>query len=251
MLTPTYGIGDGFSHYDYTVLNDGHPHDIETSNKLTDLALRGARGLQEPWFVWVHYFDPHFEYLSHPAFAKWGASDLDRYDGEIAHTDHHIGRLLNALDGKNTVVVFTSDHGEEFGEHGGKYHYTLFDEVMRTPLVIKAPGLTPAQSNALVDQVDLLPTMLSLLGVDAPDALPGRVLVAPDGAGPPENKPLFIERDRPPPWRQQGVIVGNHKLFVVEAIDINDIPPGSRGTEVPVEHIEPGIFLYDLAVDPG
>jgi len=246
MLTPTYGIGDGFAHYDYSVLNIGHPHDVSTAKELTDLALRGLRGMKEPYFLWVHYFDPHFEYLSHPAFASFGNTDVDSYDGAIGYTDFHIARLLRQIDAKNTVVVFTADHGEEFGEHGGKYHYTLYDEVMRVPLMICAPGLAPRRDASPAEQIDLLPTMLSLLGVEYDGHLPGRDLLS----SAPDSTPVYVERDRPPPWRQRGVIKGNHKLFVVEMQDTLNIPPASRGTEIPVKNVVPGIYLYDLAADP-
>jgi len=251
-LTPSYGIGNDFDHYDYSALDVGHPHDVATAKPLTDLALDGLARAREPYFLWVHYFDPHFQYLSHPAFAKWGQRDIDRYDGEIAHTDYYIGKLLRAVDEKHTVIVFTADHGEEFGEHGGKYHYTMYQEVMRVPLVVKAPGLAPRVERGPVQQVDLMPTLLGLLGVEAPSGLPGRDLFAPPSPRAREEPgPVFIERDRPPPWRQQGVIMGAHKLFVVEEIDSASIPPASRGTEVPVGNVRAGIYLYDLTADPG
>ncbi|MCI0451431.1 MAG: sulfatase, partial [Candidatus Latescibacteria bacterium] len=122
MLTPTYGMGEGFLTFDSSVLNVGHPHEIMTSQDLTEIALRGMRNLKEPYFVWVHYFDPHFAYLEHPQYA-FGPRDVDRYDAEIAYTDYYIDDLLKVTDRGNTIVVFTSDHGEEFGEHAGQYHY--------------------------------------------------------------------------------------------------------------------------------
>jgi arylsulfatase A-like enzyme len=245
ILTPTYGIGDGFKEFDYSVLDVGHPHDVATAKPLTDIALQGVRRAEKPYFLWVHYFDPHFEYLTHPAFSSFGNSDLDRYDGEIAHTDYHISRLLRQLD-DNTVVVFTSDHGEEFAEHDGVYHYTLYDEVMRVPLMIRAPGLASGVDESPAEQIDLLPTILALVGLEVPAGLPGRDLLS----GEPDDTPVYFERDRPPPWRQRGVVKGNHKLFVVEMQDSLDIPPASRGTEVPVTNVHTGIYMYDLAADP-
>ena len=247
MLTPTYGMGDGFAHFDFSVLNVGHPHDISTSTQLTELALKGLRGVKQPYFLWVHYFDPHFEYLAHGQF-PFGDSEEQRYDSEIAFTDYYIDNLLKVVDRDNTVIVFTADHGEEFGEHGGQYHYTLHGEVMRVPLVVKAPGLAPAVDSTPAQQIDLLPTMLSLLGVAAPQGLPGRDLFAGD-ANP--AAPVFLERDRPPQWRQRGVVRGSHKLIVIEEADTSLVPPTSRDEEIPVTNVHPGIYLYDLARDPG
>jgi arylsulfatase A-like enzyme len=248
MLTPTYGMGDGFAHFDYSVLNVGNPHEISTSPQLTELALKGLRNVKEPYFLWVHYFDPHFQYLPHDQF-PFGNSDLDRYDSEIAFTDYSIDNLLKGVDRGNTVVVFTADHGEEFGEHEGKYHYTLHGEVMRVPMIIKAPGLTPRVESEPVEQIDLLPTILALLGVEAPANLPGRDLLG--AARKPADAPIFMERDRPPQWRQRGVVRGNHKLIVIEEADTSLVPPTSRNEEIPVTNVHPGIYLYDLASDPG
>jgi len=246
MLTPTYGIGDGFAHFDFSVLNVGHPHEIETSQKLTEIARHGIRGMKEPYFVWVHYFDPHFEYLEHPQY-PFGKTDIDRYDAEIAYTDYYIDDLLKVVDRKNTIVVFASDHGEEFAEHGGKYHYTLHGEVMRVPLVIKAPGLAHREESAPAEQIDLLPTILKLLAIDPPAGLPGRDLFGPLDP----HHSIFLERDRPPQWRQRGIVRGSHKLVVIETADTMLVPATSRNEEVPVTWVKPGMYLYDLARDPG
>lgn len=246
MLTPTYGMGEGFSTFDSSVLNVGHPHEIMTSQDLTEIALRGMRNLKEPYFVWVHYFDPHFAYLEHQQY-EFGKQDIDRYDAEIAYTDYYIDDLLKVTDRGNTIVVFTSDHGEEFGEHAGQYHYTLHGEVMRVPLVIKAPGLAHRTDDRAVEQIDFLPTILKMLGVEAPAGLPGRDMFAADA--PPRH--VFMERDRPPQWRQRAVMKGNHKLIVVEEADISLVPESGRAEEIEVTNVHPGMYLYDLARDPG
>ncbi len=246
MLTPTYGMGDGFSHYDFSVLNVGNPHEVMTSEKLIEVARTGMRNLKQPYFVWVHFFDPHFAYLEHPQY-PFGKSDLDRYDAEIAYTDYYIDELLKIVDRGNTMVVFASDHGEEFGEHDGQYHYTLHGEVMRVPVIIKGPGIAHRKDDRIVEQIDFLPTILKMLGIEAPAGLPGRDMLAPDAS----PHPVFMERDRPPQWRQRGIVVGNHKLIVVEEADISLVPEASRSEEIEVTNVHPGMYLYDLAKDPG
>ncbi len=246
-LTPTYGIGPGFETFDASVLDVGNPHDVSTARPLTDRVLAWLRRARSPWFVWVHYFDPHFAYLPHAGYEHFGDGDEARYDQEIAFTDYHLGRLLRAVDPKRTLVVFMADHGEEFGEHGGRYHYTLHEEVLRVPLVIAGPGIAPRRVDTPVDQVDLLPTILGVLGVEAPDSLPGRDILAPDL----EPHPIFVERDRPPPFRQVGVIDGTDKVFIVERVDPESIPPASRGTAIPVRNVAAGVYRFDLAADPG
>jgi len=246
MLTPTYGMGEGFSHFDFSVLNVGDPHEVTTAQQLTELAHTGMRGVKEPYFLWVHYFDPHFKYIDHDQF-HFGDGDIDRYDSEIAFTDYYIDDLLKIVDHGNTIIIFTADHAEEFGEHNSVYHYTLHGEVMRVPLIIKGPGITPRTDDQPAEQTDFMPTILKLAGVEAPAGLPGHDLLAPRDA----NEPQFIERDRPPQWRQRGVIRGNHKLIVIENADTTQIPPASRNEEIAVHNVVPGIYLFDTAQDPG
>lgn len=251
ILKPEYGLADGFKSYDYSVLNVGHPHDVATAEPLTDLAIDALEEIEKPFFMWVHYFDPHFAYLKHGEWASFGVSELDRYDQEIAYTDKQIARLFGELKKRglydNTIIVFTSDHGEEFEEHGGHYHYTLYEETLRTPLIIKAPGLEPGARKTVVEQIDFVPTILGLAGLPVADDLPGKDLFA----GTAGSGPVFFERDRPPPWIQRGVIDGNDKLFIVELADTAMIPLTSRGTYSRVLNVEPGIFMFDLGADPA
>ncbi len=251
LLTPTYGFNKGFRKYDYSVLQVGHPHNVSTADRLTNLAISDLDALEPPFFMWVHYFDPHFEYLSHDEWNTFGDSDVDRYDQEIAYTDREIGRLLSALDERgildNTIVIFTSDHGEEFGEHGGAYHYTSYEEVMRVPLSITGPGIAPGVSDVRAQQIDFLPTVLSLLGIgEQPEGLPGIDLLNPPIA----ERAVFMERDRPPGHRQRTIIDGDLKLIAIAPADTNLIPWASRGTFAPVQNVHTGTFMYDLSYDP-
>jgi arylsulfatase A-like enzyme len=104
------------------------------------------------------------------------------YDGEIRYTDEVLGEMLRALEEsgflENAVVIITSDHGEEFGEHGGVLHGgTLFDELLRVPLVIFGTGVPHGRVDpALVSLVDVAPTILALAGLPAPSNMEGRNL---------------------------------------------------------------------------
>ncbi len=251
LLGPGYGFASGFETFDSSVLDVGHPHSVATAAPLTNLVLEFLNVVEEPFFIWVHYFDPHTEYLEHARYETFGSSDTDRYDQEIAHTDYHIGRLLTKLERKkmlgHTAVVFTSDHGEEFGDHGGKFHFTLYDEVLRVPLVIMAPGLNQRTDQQLVDQVDLLPTMLSLLHIEHP-GLPGHDVLAPATD---ENRIVFFERDRPPGWKQRGLRRGWHKLTSIEFADSTEVSAAERARYATVANVIPGVYLYDLLRDPG
>lgn len=252
ILTPSYGLADGFRVYDASILDVGHPHNVSSGGQLTDLVISQTRDMTEPYFLWVHYFDPHFHYLSHPDWISFGDTDIDRYDQEIAFTDSHVSRLLaylrkkKGLD-KRTITVFTADHGEEFEDHGAKYHDTLYEEVLRTPLILRAPFIEPGVDEFVAQQIDIMPTVLAMVGIEADSTLPGRDLLATTG----RERPVFLERDRPPRFNQRGVILGDFKLFVVERADTIRIPRSSRAVFTPARNVFPGIYLFDLKADPG
>jgi arylsulfatase A-like enzyme len=135
----------------------------------------------ERWFLWVHYYDPHYEYERHPGI-DFGSKDEDRYDGEIRYTDLHIERLLDTLRAKGlydkTVVVVTGDHGEGFGEHGVLQHgYHLYSPQTKVPFVIRVPGLPPHRSTTPAGHVDILPTLVNLAGGQPTTEMMGRSLV--------------------------------------------------------------------------
>jgi hypothetical protein len=135
-----------------------------------------------PLFLWVHFFEPHEPYVMHDShmFSGGASADIDAYDSEVATADEGIGRIVRLMRERRpgAVVIVTADHGEEFGEHGGRYHgTTVYEEQVRVPMVIVGPGVAPGQRIATVVQtVDLLPTALSALGIPRPARLRGRDL---------------------------------------------------------------------------
>jgi arylsulfatase A-like enzyme len=198
-LDRRYGLDQGFDLYDQDLVASTaqESHLAISSPPVTEKAVawldrRRALGEGAPWFLWVHYFDPHANYLFHEGVSAeygtpspWGVSHtkLDMYDGEIAFTDHHIGALLDALDasgfGDETVVVFVADHGEEFGEHGRYGHRRhLHREVVQVPLMIRAPGVVPRRVREIVSILDVFPTALALLGIHDGGLAHGRNLSA-------------------------------------------------------------------------
>ena len=144
-----------------------------------------------PWFLWLHYLDPHDTYVEHEGFSERfitpGETDpvrieRDLYDGEILFTDHHIGRVLDSLAAlgleRETIVVLVADHGEEFGDHGQQHHgHSLYTELTHMPLIVSGPGIDPARVTTPASIVDVLPTLLELAGVDAEREFGGRSLV--------------------------------------------------------------------------
>lgn len=130
-------------------------------------------------FVWVHLFGPHEPYEAH-AGHDFGPRDVDRYDSEIAAADATLGALVRLFRQRSPdgVVIVSADHGEEFGDHGGRYHgTTVYEEQVRVPLVISAPGaVAPRRIEEVVQSIDLLPTVLSALDIPRPPRVRGRDL---------------------------------------------------------------------------
>jgi len=195
--TSRHGLQQGFVHTDDSYAYPEFDPALNISSQV--ISDKGIRFLDQkkaapdgsPWLLWLHYFDPHREYMQHegisegfvtPGTRDQGTILSDVYDGEIRYTDEHVGRVLERLreDGfaDNTVVILLADHGEEFRDHGGLGHgHSLHREVVRVPFVIRAPGIAPRRVGQMVRQVDVLPTVMELVGLAAPRGIAGRSLV--------------------------------------------------------------------------
>ncbi len=185
ILTHRYfemGQRQGFDHYDNKLKRGGAKG--TTSPQVTDKALKwiGERGNRK-WFLWVHYLDPHGDYVAHEGEKSFGKKPMDLYDAEIRFTDKHLGRLLAGLDqldaADRTLVVLTSDHGDGFREHGFINHgMALYRELLHVPLVFRIPGLPGRTVDGATSPMDILPTLADLAGIDISDlTLEGRSLV--------------------------------------------------------------------------
>ncbi|HVO11710.1 MAG TPA: sulfatase-like hydrolase/transferase [Vicinamibacteria bacterium] len=167
------GLDRGFDVYDdpFEKAVDGRTE--RRAQEVVDRALGWlGRPHARPFLTWVHLFDPHAPYTPPQPFASRFAGRL--YDGEVAYADSQLRRLLGWLDGSgqraNTLVVVTSDHGESLGEHGEEEHGLLvYDATLHVPLVLSWPGHLPAavRVRGQFRSVDLLPTLLGLLGLPA------------------------------------------------------------------------------------
>lgn len=194
-----------------TVVQSSSPR--ARSDTVTDRAIEWIDGAKKPFFLFLLTTDPHGPYEPPPGFDHFDArsdptpkgprykpryrpmiedgfrpwryaeADRSKYYGEVAFNDASFGRLLDHLRETGlydeTWIVFCSDHGEEFGEHGHRKHgRTLFEEQVRVPLVIRRPGEPePGRRVATpVQLVDIHPTLLAAAGLSPPDDLPGIVL---------------------------------------------------------------------------
>lgn len=126
--------------------------------------------------------------------------------------DHALARLFAKLEedgwGRNLVFVLTSDHGEEFFEHGATSHgSSLYEEMLRVPLLIHAPGMFPEgrRVRTPVQTIDIYPTLLEVLGIEEPPGLRGTSLVPLiRGTAEPEPRPVFAEYNTDPHRRDAG-----------------------------------------------
>ena len=261
-LGQRYGFDRGFETWDES--NAGG-HTYVSSAHLTDRAIERIDELTEderPFFLFVHYFDPHYDFREHDGFryseaytgparserdniqalrrlAREGALGpadrqhlLDRYDSEIAFTDHHIGRLLDHLKARGryegALIAFFADHGEAFAEREDRYighGHHVYDTLVHVPLVLRLPRAERVGREARpVGTPDLAATTLSYLGM--PASLPGRSLL--EGAGEGEAS-AFAQA-----WAggtKTAVALGRWKLIEEEGT-------GER-------------FLYDAKLDPS
>jgi choline-sulfatase len=213
---------------------------------------------QAPFFLWVHFFDPHNPYDPPAAhrdqFPPRGPSPLEReiaaYDGEIHFTDAQLGALLDALGAvgalDRTLTVVTADHGEGLMQHGHMQHgLQIYEEAVRVPLVVRWPaGLAgPRRVPGPVQLADVAPTLAELAGLSWPQISgQGRSLVpAMQGtASPDPRREVFLQRRRYDERLVAGKVVKGQKYALV------------AGRWKYIEGRAEGTFeLYDLLADPG
>lgn len=201
ILDRSRGLSVGFDLYDDRMTHSnkpGVPPEERRAEDVTTAALKAIEGVKGPYFLWVHYYDPHYEYRAPEPYATTFAKSP--YDGEIAYMDSAIGRLLSGLRQSgllgNTLVAAAGDHGEGLWEHGERQHGTfLYEYAIHVPLLMAwegriRPGIRLPQ---LCGLMDLAPTALDLLGVKAPDHMDGeslRPLLEGRSLSP---RPIYIE----------------------------------------------------------
>ena len=222
------------------------------ADEVTDICLKllSNRDPNRPFFLWAHYSDPHAPYRHHKdydpmrrgtALSKRTERTRAKYASEIAFTDHHIARLLDALPKKNTAIMFVADHGESLYEHGYLGHgRRVHQTCVHIPLMIYASTVQAGRTKASARGVDVAPTLLSLAGLSPLPGMLGRNLLDEEGGittsrvieayGCAVPRGLGVENlmSRIAP-QQQGVLQDGWKAIVA----------GS--------HVE----LYRLADDPG
>lgn len=201
LVSARLGFGQGFDSLD---MENAQGHDHTSSPSLTEKAISFLTAANdEPFFLFLHYFDPHYDYILHddydfypdydgPPYNGMSILELKRhvpdmaeddlayvralYDSELAFTDAHIGSIFDELRNlgmyDNSLIIVTGDHGEEFAERGEYWigHCrTLYQELIHVPLIIKLPGSHKAVVvEEYVGLIDLMPTIMEFLSIEMP-----------------------------------------------------------------------------------
>lgn len=188
VLHSRWGLAPGFQTYNDTFDYGGEsatPGQVERrGDKVLAVALPWLlrdRG-DDPFFAWVHLYDPHAPYVAPEPYGSRFAAEP--YDGEVAYTDSLIGELLDALEeagvADDTIVLVTADHGEALGDHGEPGHgLFLYDSTILVPLMLRLPDRV-GSGLEIPEQVrltDVAPTLLELAGLPVPDNYAGESLV--------------------------------------------------------------------------
>ncbi len=200
VLDARFGLDQGFDHYSDEV-NEALPGSWYAERNADEVLadfLDWFRGREKGrFFSWIHFWDPHMEYdPPEPYRSRFD----DPYDGEIAFVDSAIGRILDVLKAEGltdrTMVILTADHGEAFGEHGELGHSIFcYEENIRVPLIMSFPGVLPAalRSQERASLVDLMPTVLDLLGFAPPGPGDGLSLLPAIRGGRLAKRDFYLE----------------------------------------------------------
>lgn len=206
--------------------------------KMTASAIHEMKNAKKPFFIWLHYGYPHAPYApkGKPLF---GTGTIDRYDAEIRRADDQVGELTSFLrDSKleqKTIVVITADHGEEFQEHGGRFHAPkLYSELLHVPLIVHVPGVRPRVVGAIAELVAVAPTLCELTRLKPEcDGFDGESLLGLlEGKRAEQPQSAYSEIQLP----ERGLV--RRSLYTSEYRIIDDIEKGR-------------LELYELASDPG
>ena len=201
-LAAGFGLDRGFDHYDDTLAAAGGSDPERPAAATTSAAITWLQTARSPWFVWIHYYDPHYPYTPPPELVRAGPRGA--YDGEVAAVDAAIARLRAVAAGENTLTVFAADHGESLGEHGeGTHGFYIYDSTVLVPLVFHFPGRVAAgESRAAVRLIDVTPTLLDLLGLPPLADVDGVSLRATLEGRPQSVPPAYVETWQP--WTSYG-----------------------------------------------
>jgi arylsulfatase A-like enzyme/Flp pilus assembly protein TadD len=200
ILEKTRGLSRGFDIYNdkmTKIPKGGGPPEERRAEETTTAALQEMEKVNSPYFLWVHYYDPHFDYNPPSPFKEQFKDNL--YDGEIAYMDSEIGKLLKGLSDKgklkNTLIVIVGDHGEGLMEHKERQHGVfIYEYALHIPLIMYYEGVLPSNKkiSEMVSVIDIAPTIADVVNSKI-DGVDGRSLLPLIKENKWEEKPQYIE----------------------------------------------------------
>ena len=231
VLSRHYALDQGFQVYNDNVVSDVDSVQAQRrGGEVSRAAIDWIEGVKTPFFLWVHYFDPHGPYDPPPPYDSYyyqgnprspqytsmedipvvfyqkldGITDirfpLAQYKGEVTYTDKAVEQLLKIVDRRglrgSTLVLMTADHGESLGANNYYFDHgeTLHDTSMRVPLIIRAPWVEGTRVvEGPVSLVDVYPTVLDLLKIEAPEGIQGQSVANYLEEGSVPDRMLFLE----------------------------------------------------------
>ena len=250
VLDARFGLNRGFDEYDDQLTDARQAPTFHFVERPADAVLRRATAWitrpesTQPWLAWVHLFDPHAPYQA-PESNTGGRTP---YDAEVAWTDAALGAALEELENRGqlsrTVILVTADHGESLGDHGETTHGLFaYDATLRVPLIIAGPGIAARKVATRTGHVDILPTLLELLGVESPATVDGRSR-RPDlvGTASESNAVYFeaLDANLTRGWAPlSGVVVDHWKYIQLPQEELYDLTADPQEQANAAEH-EPG-----------
>jgi choline-sulfatase len=227
-----WGLDQGVDDYDNSIGKTDDPFRV-AADKVTDHVLAWVSRKQGTrWFMWAHYIDPHGRYVAHPDVVDYGASEPDLYDAEIKWTDQELGRLLRELarlpSYERTIVVITSDHGDSMGEHPqvavGTHGTALYRELLHVPMIFYIPDNQPRVVQGAVSNLDIVPTLAALCGIDVTDlSFEGRSLVPQLFYPGTDDRDRVVFAETNAPHKQRAAISERWKLIYYFASNLYEL----------------------------
>lgn len=200
ILEKTRGLSKGFDIYNdkmTKIPKSGGPPEERKAEEATNATLQEMEKIKPPYFLWVHYYDPHYDY--NPPSPYNIKFEKNLYDGEIAYMDEQIGRLLKSLSEKgklkNTLIVVVGDHGEGLTEHNERQHGVfLYEYALHIPLIFSYEGVLPQNKkiSEMVSVTDIAPTIIDFVN-EKMEGVDGRSLLGLIKESKWQETPIYIE----------------------------------------------------------